>query len=481
MSRWSIVVYTMMMSLVVACSDAGSIANPLDAEPTATNLGRSAIASPAQPIANQLAKATALAMRDPELRLQIRDAMRDSRFHEHKLHLRSFLEGSDGELLLRGIADALQLPAAAVQQRLDRLPDMEFYLPNKQHRLEWTGGAEYYVLAVEEPNDFENPYATLYRPNGDSIVVDVVNDMPKEPVFAILPVEADFSRPDVPPRAYRGAAVQSREECHPLALGCTRNGVQSAELLTAQLANISDTTGYLYRFWLPRDRDGIGSNEIEMWYWVEGTAESPGDSWPGDVGTPCYRFTGVDVGQWYVLNRSLGERHPRSATPSTSDLGSFFQEDDSGACENTISDDLIGFTDGRSQPEGGTSWDELYPTLNNQEIFYFENGVKKVEGYVSFTAAVNYELAVSISGPNTVDNGQNGTWTANVFNGVGPYTYNWQKDGVAVGTNSTYSTTGYGEDFVLSVTVYDQATGANAFDNFAVLGGGCPPPQIICE
>jgi hypothetical protein len=142
------------------------------------------------------------------------------------------------------------------------------------------------------------------------------------------------------------------------------------------------------------------------------------------------------------------------------------------------SDDWIGYTDG---DEPGTSWSELYPNVSFQDVFYYVNGVQTIEGYVSFSAATSYLLSVLISGPESLENGQNGMWSANVSNGTGSYTYSWRKDGVFVGSGSTYSTTGDGESFTLSVTVTDQGTGAQAFDDHEVWGGGCPPGQETCE
>lgn len=148
------------------CSDHEMPISPADGGKEAVQVSTQPISSPGQPLANNLARAVALAMNDRDVRLSVRDAMRDSRFHEHKVHLRSFLEGPVGEHVRGSIATALSTSAGNVSRVLDNLPDMEFYLPEEGHRLEWTGGPEYFVMAVERPDDFRNPLAVLYDADG---------------------------------------------------------------------------------------------------------------------------------------------------------------------------------------------------------------------------------------------------------------------------------------------------------------------------
>jgi hypothetical protein len=457
------------------CSD-GTLISSHSSEASASLRGNP-ITSPGQPIANNLARVVALALNDPDVRLSVRDAMRDSRFHEHKIHFRSFLEEPAGQYLLRAVATELQTAPENVYRLLHHLPDMEFYLPQKEHRIQWTGGPDYFVMAVEMPDDFKNPFVTLYRPDGKPVVWDVVNAMPEIPVFGLLPVEADFSKPDVPSREYRGEAVQSRDECHPLEDGCTSAGLW-AESINLQTA-ISDTTGYLYRFWLPRHRDGgIGANEIEMWYYIRGTDEDPtGHGYADDFGAPCIRFTGIEPGKWYNLHLSLGDYYPKgSAVPPYGNLGTEFWEDDMYACSLWLgpgSDDWIGRTNG----DNGTSWNDLYPSVAWQEVYYFVNGVKQVEGYVSFTAPVRYFLSVYISGPTSVPYGESGTWIATASNGVGPYSYQWYLDGWSAGSGQSYETTVW-TNFTLGVTVTDQGTGATASSSIFVTVGDCG--EIFC-
>lgn len=71
-----------------------------------------------------------------------------------------------------------------------------------------------------------------------------------------------------------------------------------------------------------------------------------------------------------------------------------------------------------------------------------------------------YPVAVSISGPSAVFYNDPATWTAFASYGTAPYTYTWYRNGVQVGTGSTYSVVVTGS-FTLAVTVRD-ASGASA-------------------
>lgn len=420
--------------------------------------------SAAQAFADRIARSIALAMGEPSVSAIVRNAMRDSRFHEHKLHLRSFLVGPHGRPLLASAARAAQLSEEQFLEALSALPDVEFYMPDKAHRLNWRPGAPYYVMAVAHPKDFVNPNVTIFDTHGSARVVDVVHNMPEEAVFAILPVEADFSRPDVPPRSYHGEAVQSAQECHPLAVGCTAAAVWASSFDASIQSNISDTAFVMYRFKLRDDHDGIGSNEVESFTYVEGGPQDPDGTGhlADETGAPCYRFTGIDAGQWYTLNHTVS--FSQAPDPSGSlDMTTDFYEDDTNACdiyEGPSPDDDLG----RAQ----TGWTDLYPGRASQPIIVFVNFSPDTTADVSFVTDVNYFLSVSIDGPTGVVQGSSGTWTALAGNGTGSYSYTWYKDGQAVQTGPTYSTVMGSSPFELRVDVTDNGTGATASSTQAV-------------
>ncbi len=77
------------------------------------------------------------------------------------------------------------------------------------------------------------------------------------------------------------------------------------------------------------------------------------------------------------------------------------------------------------------------------------------------TQQYGYPVTVSISGPSAVFYNDPATWTALASYGITPYTYTWYRNGVQVGTGSTYSIVATGGSFTLAVTVRD-ASGASA-------------------
>jgi hypothetical protein len=88
-----------------------------------------------------------------------------------------------------------------------------------------------------------------------------------------------------------------------------------------------------------------------------------------------------------------------------------------------------------------------------------------------------------MSGPDQLDAGETGTWTANVSNGTAPYTYTWyyKYEGstwTIVGSNSSsYSQgTGNGEtDFELKVQVEDTDSRLGKAIKNVVVGDFVPP------
>ncbi len=69
--------------------------------------------------------------------------------------------------------------------------------------------------------------------------------------------------------------------------------------------------------------------------------------------------------------------------------------------------------------------------------------------------------SVSISGPTLLNEGNMGTWTAEITGGTGPFSYQWarstdQNNWTNVGTNSSYTGSSGSGNFWLRVTVTDQ-------------------------
>lgn len=85
-------------------------------------------------------------------------------------------------------------------------------------------------------------------------------------------------------------------------------------------------------------------------------------------------------------------------------------------------------------------------------------------------------MSTGISGPTLVVKGTSHTWTSSITGGTSPYTYSWKKNGTAVGSSASYtSTTSTCGPFTLSLTVTDSQT-HTASASFGVdVTGGSPP------
>lgn len=481
-----------------ACGDFPAATSPPAGDQAAT-LQEPAVSAVSvdQDYANTVARSIAMAMNDRAVQVHIRNAMRDSRYQEHKLDLRAFLQENSSRLLLTRAAAAAGMSQGEFVQLVEGLPRLEFYVPDKAHRLQWSPGQPFAVSAVVNPEELTSPVAALYEPTGGVRNVNVVQNMPQDAVFFLLPVEADFSRPPPFPVVgdYRGPHIQSTKECHPLAVGCLsdetfdpyspgKNSTLSADPLGDVLADGTGTlaTGRIKYFELLDDKDWIGSNEIEVWYWIEGTSEDPGEymaGWHSPNTPPCVRFTGIDAEVEYHHPASFGNYYPASGV----ELGTEFMEDDDGACVLNSGDDLIGRPDNYFEPENGTAKSEAYPhaSIYSREYVQWEDnlggGGTQTEAFVLLE--VHYHLSVTIEGPEYMDPWEQGSWTADVSDGSGNYSYQWYKDDYPVGTNSsTYTTTAGIADFRLFVRVTDTTTGAIATNRQTVIvcsdDGVCP-------
>jgi hypothetical protein len=108
-------------------------------EPSDLSLQRSATAPEVS--ADLVARGFAAAMRDPAIRLAVRDAMRASPLTEHKLLLDDFLATPTGVALTAAAADRLRITTDAFADALSQLPAMDFYVPSQIGRRTWKGGS----------------------------------------------------------------------------------------------------------------------------------------------------------------------------------------------------------------------------------------------------------------------------------------------------------------------------------------------------
>jgi hypothetical protein len=110
-----------------------------------------------------VARALALALADADLRLALRDAMRDSPWDVHQVSFQELTATEAGEGLLSRTAAAAGETPAAFRARLAVLPDLALYMPSREQRRSWRGDAELVVTAGLE---LERSASYSFGPDG---------------------------------------------------------------------------------------------------------------------------------------------------------------------------------------------------------------------------------------------------------------------------------------------------------------------------
>jgi hypothetical protein len=155
----------------------------------------------------QLARALALAMRDPGVRGLLRDAWRDSRFSEHKLVLHELAATREGQRLVAAAAASAGVDPSVVQGWILALPPLDFYVPVREHRRGWRGGRDVVVGLNLEVDD---PRLTAYASDGSIVSLDRRDGVPARTVVILHPAEPKLVRVGGP--AAGGDVIESPEE-----------------------------------------------------------------------------------------------------------------------------------------------------------------------------------------------------------------------------------------------------------------------------
>ncbi len=150
----------------------------------------------------------ALGMASPDVRAAVRDAMRASPLTEHKLSLREFVTTAAGARLLRAAAGAGGIGLSDLRIMIAALPDLDFYVPARQHRLTWRGTGNH-VVAVSL--DGHAP-TRGYRGDGTAVAIDPTQAVPPENAVLLLQA-AESKSPRVLPQPNRaGSVIQDPED-----------------------------------------------------------------------------------------------------------------------------------------------------------------------------------------------------------------------------------------------------------------------------
>ena len=188
-NRYAAVALMGVSMMAGGCSDA---ADPTLAAPREQPMVMSVSArrEQAQATAEQFARTLAVALKEPGMRGVLHQAMKESRFNEHKLVLQSFLQTPAGGRMVRAMAEAGGVDEAAVLGWAAQLPEMDFYVPFPEHRRTWTGSSE---VVVASNIDVDDPRFTAYRVDGSSKRLNSREGTPAETVVFLHPAEPKWT------------------------------------------------------------------------------------------------------------------------------------------------------------------------------------------------------------------------------------------------------------------------------------------------
>jgi hypothetical protein len=272
-----------------------------------------------------VARAFALALSEPEQRARVRDAMRASRFGEHKLVLQEFLATEPGQRFLAAAAQRAAVETAVLQDAVGKLPPMDFYAPFREHRRGWRATGDVVFAVTLDQNA---PEITGYTVRGASRTYRLADGVPAEPMLMLHPAEEKFRRvnpqADAPGAVIQDAAdgqvagklvYRGRDgrltsiELADLPAGvvteteCPRRGCDAAGLSPSySTASTSSTAGSI---WMDQARIGFntewGDEDVRWRAWAK-KSYYPNAPWQDPVVTEGMVFHDANPSSWYTVN-----------------------------------------------------------------------------------------------------------------------------------------------------------------------------------
>lgn len=173
-------------TLVAACSPADqAITNP-DVRRVDAASSASSTKADEQRALGDLARIIAQSLGSNQFRGDIKKAMHDAPFREHKLELSKYLTPS----VLARAAAATGTRGDQITALVGRIRPLEIYVPVAEHRETWTGDVAPVVVAQLEEGD----PLIAFDSRGKTLVISP-DAPPATPVISIVPVETRFNEP----------------------------------------------------------------------------------------------------------------------------------------------------------------------------------------------------------------------------------------------------------------------------------------------
>jgi hypothetical protein len=183
--------------------------------------------------------AVAAALAQPQVRADVRDAMRASLLVEHRVAFRAFLQSNKGASLLSAMAAAMGTDGAGVLRTVAHLPELDFYVADREDRRTWTATENVTVAAALRLP--ENRMVQRFTPAGAAESAAFGARDPRVVTFHITPAGDRFRRID-PQAARPGAVIEDASDgTYGGRFTWTPTGGKSVVLELADMAGVART------------------------------------------------------------------------------------------------------------------------------------------------------------------------------------------------------------------------------------------------
>lgn len=265
---------------LAACGERSDVTGPV------APINASMSVDPARDQGERLARGVALALAKPQLRAQLRNAMRDSRWTDHKLVLQQYVDRPDGRQLVAEAAAALGATQDALRATVRALPVMDFYVPFREHRLAWRGSPDVLVAAVF---DGDAPTITAFDSKGVPHTLRLADGVPARPLVILSPEEPKGVRPSSELRG-TGDVIQYPNESGVLS-GVRLSGVSGLAPLLSMETGCDQNTALTS---CESESGGGGGAYIQPGVYITQFDAHRGDGWFGSLEMQwrSYFFTG---------------------------------------------------------------------------------------------------------------------------------------------------------------------------------------------
>ena len=184
-------VLALLATAAVACSDAPPGPTVAPTAPAATT----AVTPEQRQTLAELARAVALALNDETVRQRVKSDMRGAPFAEHKLEFRRYARTPSGAVMPARMEGESRRERQEVEALLDGLPELEFYMPVREHRETWRGGSDLIVAASIDGDDDGRAVAPVAFDLQGRPVTLSADAPPATPTLVLVRRESDFSKP----------------------------------------------------------------------------------------------------------------------------------------------------------------------------------------------------------------------------------------------------------------------------------------------